>query len=192
MADPDGATRVLPSGSATAESGTVPSPSAAPLPSVTATLGRMRVRGFVAVALTIVIGAGAMSGCTSSSGGPGGPGGTGRAGCVPRLTVEPETAHPGDTVTVSSTDVCDGRAPEDGWAVTVAQPIEDGRHVTVRSGDPFDGSWSVPVELPSDFPAGETGVGIDNWDYSSCADNGSCAAVSGVFRVRSETPTPAP
>lgn len=186
MADPDGATRVLPSGSAIAENGTGPSPSAAPLPSVTATLGRMRVRGFVAVALTVAIGAGAMSGCTSSSGGPG------RAGCVPRLTVQPETAHPGDTVTVSSTDVCDGRAPEDGWAVTVAQPIEDGRRVTVRSGDPFDGSWSVPVELPSDFPAGETGVGIDNWNYSSCADNGSCAAVSGVFRVRSETPAPTP
>lgn len=148
----------------------------------------MGVRGFVAIGATVLIGASALSGCASSSSGPG----LGSDGCVPRLTVEPASAQPGDTVTVSSTDVCDDRVPKGGWAVTVQQPIEDGRRTTTRSADAFDGSWSVQVVLPSDFPSGEASVGIDNWDYSFCADNGSCAGVSGVFRVRAMTPTSTP
>lgn len=150
-------------------------------------LGGMRVRGFVAVGLALVVGAGAMSGCTASSGGVGPRGG----GCVPRLTVVPATAHPGEIVTVSSKDVCRDRVPDAGWEVSVTQPIEGGRRVSVRSSDRFDGSWSVPITLPRDFPAGETAVGIDNWDYSFCDDTGSCAAVSGVLQVEA-TPTPTP
>ncbi|WP_420369099.1 hypothetical protein [Curtobacterium sp. L1-20] len=142
------------------------------------------MRGFVAIGLAVVVGAGALSACTSSSGGSG--------FCVPRLTVRPGTAHPGDTVTVSSSDVCDVPVPDRGWTVSVRQPLEDGREVTVRSADPFDGSWSTSVALPADFPVGETSVGIDNWDYSSCDDGASCAAASGDFRVRAPTPTPMP
>jgi hypothetical protein len=144
----------------------------------------MRVRGFVAIGLAVVVGAGALSACTSSPGGGG--------FCVPQLTVRPGTAHPGDTVTVSSSDVCDVPVPDRGWTVSVRQPLEDGREVTVRSADPFDGSWSTSVALPADFPVGETSVGIDNWDYSSCDDGASCAAASGDFRVRAPTPMPTP
>lgn len=144
----------------------------------------MRVRGFVAIGLAVVVGAGALSACTSSSGG-----GEGARSCVPQLTVRPGTAHPGDTVTVSSSDVCDVPVPDRGWTVSVRQPLEDGREVTVRSADPFDGSWSTSVALPADFPVGETSVGIDNWDYSSCDDGASCAAASGVLRIRAPSPS---
>lgn len=152
----------------------------------------MRVRGFVAIGLAVLFGVGAVSGCAFSSSGGGDHG-----GCVPRLTVVPEVAEPGDTVTVSSTDACDAPVPAGGWKVSVVQPIEDGRRVTVRSADPLDGSWSVAVALPSDFPAGETSVGIGNWDYSFCDDTGSCAAASGDFRVEAapttgSAPTPTP
>ena len=62
--------------------------------------------------------------------------------------------------------------------------------MTVRSTAELDGHWSVSVELPDDFPAGETTAGIDNWNYSSCPDNASCAGPVGSFRVEAPTPTP--
>ncbi|WIB77393.1 hypothetical protein DEJ28_17385 [Curtobacterium sp. MCPF17_002] len=100
----------------------------------------MRVRGFVAVSLKLVFGIGALAGCSySSSGGD-------RGGCVPRMTAAPRTVHPGDRVTVSSSDVCDVPVPDGGWVVTARQPLEDGRQVSARTDEALDGSWSVTVD----------------------------------------------
>jgi len=145
----------------------------------------MRVRGFIAVGLALVCGVGALAGCATSSGGD-------RGGCVPVMTVSPRVAHPGDTVTLSSSDVCAVMVPEGGWKVAARQPLEDGRAVTVRSDDALDGSWAASVTLPADFPTGEVSFGLENWDYSTCPDGASCAGPFGSFRVAPTSATTAP
>lgn len=147
----------------------------------------MRARGFVAGGLALVCALGTITGCVTSSGGDG------RGGCVPRMTVSPEIAHAGDTVTLSSSDVCAVQVPDRGWEVTAKQPLERGRAVTVQSGDALDGSWAASVTLPADFPSGEVSFGIDNWDYSTCPYDASCAGPFGSFRVvPPASPTTAP
>lgn len=49
--------------------------------------------------------------------------------------------------------------------------------------DEFDGTFRVELDLPSGFPAGDAFAGVENWDYSECADTGSCASASASFTV---------
>lgn len=135
----------------------------------------MWMRGVLA-GVVVVVAVGTVSGCTTSSVGD-------RAGCVPRTDVSPRTAHPGDVVTLTTTDACDVPVPDDGWEVSAFAPVEGAQHTTVRSDEPLDGSWSASVTLPSDFPLGEATFGIENWDFSTCPDDASCAAPFGSFRV---------
>lgn len=109
--------------------------------------------------------------------------------CVPRLTIEPSEASPGDTITLESTTVCDVDVPRDGWIVQVAPVGETALGVESSVPDAFDGSFRVEVVLPAGFPPGEAFAAIANWDYSDCnapADrnsSGSCAGASIDFVV---------
>jgi hypothetical protein len=106
------------------------------------------------------------------------------AGCVPRLTIEPAVAQPGSVIVVNSDTTCGDRVPDGGWIVT-ATSGDDDRHVSIITTDSFNGSFSVDLSLPQDFPAGEATVRIENWDYSFCSGSGSgsCASASGDFMV---------
>lgn len=105
------------------------------------------------------------------------------AGCVPRLSVEPRSVHVGDTVTISTDDVCRVDVPDGGWRIEARGPGTDGARATARSAASFDGSWSARVVVPAAFPVGDVSIGITNWDYSSCPDNASCAAPFADFTV---------
>ena len=143
----------------------------------------MRIGAIVGACGVLVLVAGVLTGCASS-------GGAGGGGCVPRMTVSPRVAHPGDTVTLATRDVCDVSVPEGGWQVDAFPTGEDTPHVSVRTHEPLDGSWSVSVTLPADFRAGDAAFGIENWDYSTCPDDASCAGPFGYFRVEEPTATP--
>jgi hypothetical protein len=104
--------------------------------------------------------------------------------CVPRVHVEPATVHAGDTITVVSDDSCGVAVPGGGWLVVAGHVGDGGKgQVTVRSSDLFDGSFRVELTLPDTFPVGEAYAGVDNWDFSPCADTASCAAPMGGFTV---------
>lgn len=126
-----------------------------------------RQRGASAAAVLMIVIA-MTTGCASS--------GQRAGGCVPRMTVEPSSASAGDRVTFSSHDVCDVDAPETGWRIEAHTSGEDASSVLVRSSEPFDGSWSTDLVVPSDFAVGEASISVANWDYSSCPDDASCAA----------------
>ncbi len=139
-------------------------------------------RRMLGVSVALGLAAISLAGCTYSSAPASG-------FCVPRFTIEPSTAKPGDTVTLESTTVCDVDVPRDGWTVQVAPIGETALGVQSSVRDPFDGSWSVEVVLPADFPAGDAFAGIANWDYSDCNapgdanSSGSCASASVDFVV---------
>lgn len=103
--------------------------------------------------------------------------------CVPRLSVTPNPAHPGDTIRIASSDVCDVAVPAEGWRVVVHPSGSSGSTVSVTTSAAFDGSFGTSVTLPEDFDEGEGSAGIENWDYSTCPDDASCAIVSGSFIV---------
>lgn len=118
----------------------------------------------------------ALSGCSTI--------GPGAGSCVvPRVQVEPTVVHPGDTITVVAEDACDVRMPDDGWVVGAGHVGGGGTLVHVTSADALDGSFRVELQLPDDFPIGEAYAGIENWDYSTCPDNASCASPTGSFTV---------
>ena len=124
----------------------------------------------------IVVGIAALGGCTMSSPAP-------SSGCVPRITVEPKIASPGEMITLTSDTTCDTETPEGGWLVVAAPVGTQQSLVTVTTNGEFDGSFRVTIALPADFPEGTAYAGIGNWDYSFCSDNGSCASATGDFTV---------
>jgi hypothetical protein len=103
--------------------------------------------------------------------------------CVPRMTVSPTTVTPGVSITLSSEDICDLAAPAHGWQVGVGSTAGGGSLVTARTPERFDGSFEVTIVLPTDFPSGKAYAGIDDWDYSMCPDNASCAVPAVTFEV---------
>lgn len=103
--------------------------------------------------------------------------------CVPRMTVSPTTATPGASITLISEDICDLAAPVHGWQVGAGSTAGGGSLVTVRTTESFDGSFEVTITLPADFPSGKAYAGIDDWDYSTCPDNASCAVPLVTFEV---------
>jgi hypothetical protein len=158
----------------------------------------------VSVVSVLVLCVGVSAGCASSD--------APQAGCVPRMSVEPRTVHPGDTVTLSSADECHVAVPDGGWWVEATIPSADGtatrapagdasspasptpgtptaddsglvRSEAVRSVEAFDGSWSVEVRLPENFPVGDAAIGIRNWKYTACPADASCAGPSTGFTV---------
>ena len=115
----------------------------------------------------------ALSGCSALAGG--------HESCLPRISVSPSTAVAGGQITLASSDVCGADVPAEGWTVEVGH---NGRalvsHTTL---EPFDGSFELTIDLPRDFPEGLAFVHVDNWDYSSCDDTGSCASIDVGFEV---------
>jgi hypothetical protein len=134
-----------------------------------------RASAIAVVALTM-----ALTGCSPTSA----TGGISGGNCVPRVQIEPAIVHPGNSITVVSTDKCNVKVPGDGWTV-VAGHIGDGKALVqgISSGT-FDGSFRAKLTLPGDFPMGDAYAGIKNWDYSTCADSGSCASPQGDFNVQ--------
>ncbi len=104
--------------------------------------------------------------------------------CMPLVTVSPSSVHPGDTVTITVDDGCTMPTPEGGWEL-IAAPVGQ-RDVAVTGSTEADLSAGFTADLvvPADFPTGEAFAGIDNWDFSQCADtSGSCASPTGNFEV---------
>jgi hypothetical protein len=75
--------------------------------------------------------------------------------------------------------------PQGGWVVGAAHVGGGGDSlVSVTTDQTFDGSFSVRLTLPENFPVGESFAGVKNWDYSNCGSSvQSCAAASGNFYV---------
>lgn len=134
----------------------------------------------IGISLALAVG---VSGCVSSGPPP-------SSWCVPRIIVEPVVASPGESITISSDTACDAAQPARGWHVIVAPVGQTESSINTTVTDDFDGSFSVTVAIPEDFPSGEAFAGIANWDYSACDDtnsvgsSGSCASASGSFTVR--------
>ena len=103
--------------------------------------------------------------------------------CVHRMRIAPATIHPGDSITVESADSCNVKVPSKGWVVVAGHVGAGKALVQVNRSDEFNGSFRVELTLPSDFPVGEAYAGVDNWDYSTCADPGSCAGPIASFTV---------
>ena len=125
--------------------------------------------------LALALGVPALGGCGALSG----------SSCLPRLSVEPSHASPGDTITVKSADTCDAPMPQGGWVIGAGH-VGGGVDslVSVTTDQTFDGSFSVRLTLPESFPVGESFAGVKNWDYSNCGSAvESCASASGNFYV---------
>ncbi|MEO8527686.1 MAG: hypothetical protein ABI435_01260 [Pseudolysinimonas sp.] len=139
---------------------------------MTLTPRRLLGTGLAALALMV-------SGCTSTS--P-----PASSFCVPRFTIEPSVASPGDTITLTSDTTCDVEPPGGGWSVVLAPVGQLELGVRTNVADGFDGSFSITLSVPATFPSGEAFAGIENWDYSTCSDTagGSCASATATFTVR--------
>jgi hypothetical protein len=103
--------------------------------------------------------------------------------CVPLINVQPERPSPGDRIVVTAPGTCRVAVPPDGLEITAA-PVGDLTSavrltVPLGTGEPFH----AELQLPDDFPLGEAWAGIEDWDYSSCPDNASCAIPYGYFTV---------
>lgn len=136
-------------------------------------LERMRpVIGLVVLAACVPV-----SGCAVHREGPG------DTDCVPRMSVSSDEVVRGEIVTLVTADVCQVALPSGGWRVSAGH-VGDGTAVIVADTDEaLDGSFEVSLELPADFPTGDAWIGIENWDYSTCDDAGSCAGPSTTFTV---------
>ena len=109
--------------------------------------------------------------------------GRGDTSCVPRMSVSSGEVVRGEVVTLVTADVCEVELPSGGWRVSAGH-VGDGTAVIVAETDEaLDGSFEVSLELPADFPTGDAWIGIENWDYSTCDDAGSCAGPSTTFTV---------
>ncbi len=134
----------------------------------------MRSR-WLTLVLALALGVPALGGCGALSG----------SSCLPRISVEPSHASPGDTITVKSADKCDVKVPQGGWVIGAGHVGGGGDSlVSVTTDHSFDGSFSVRLTLPENFPVGESFAGVTNWDYSNCGSSvQSCAAANGNFYV---------
>lgn len=127
------------------------------------------------LALALVLAVPALSSCSTPP----------ASSCVPRMFVDSLHVSPGGTITVTSDTTCDVPTPEGGWVVG-ARAVGPGSTslVSVTSEDQFDGSFTVQLTIPDDFPIGEGYAIVENWNYSSCLDaNSSCAVASATFYV---------
>ena len=128
-----------------------------------------------AAAVTIVALSLTLAGCAANKFTP--------ENCVPRMNIAPATVHPGDSITVQSADRCKVEIPAVGWVVVAGHVGAGKALVEVKHSAEFNGSFRMELTLPSDFPVGEAYAGVDNWNYSTCAGTGSCAAPMGSFTV---------
>ena len=134
---------------------------------------RMRpVMGLVALTACVLV-----SGCAVLNGGPG------DTNCVPRMSVSSDEVVRGEVVTLVTADVCEVAIPSGGWRVSAGHVGDGTALITAETEEQLDGSFDVSLELPGDFPTGDAWIGIENWDYSTCADASSCAGPSTTFTV---------
>ena len=119
-----------------------------------------------------------LTGCAQTRPGMGGAG-----GCVPLVSVQPQTVVAGDTITVTIAPGCNPETPADGWMI-IGSPVGnlDAAVRTPLAADFADG-LEVELQLPASFPSGPAFAGVDEWDFSSCADNESCAGPTTDFVV---------
>lgn len=142
-------------------------------------LSRMSMRRRAAWAVLGLVGLAALallSGCVGRGEPPAG-------GCVPRIMIEPAEVSAGETISITSDTACDDAAPSGGWVVGAGHIPGGEPLVSVVTDEQFDGSFELSLTLPADFPEGEAWAGVQNWDYSFCAANASCAAATGDFTV---------
>lgn len=137
------------------------------------------VRRWVATAAAC-IGVVTLMGCAAPVVGPPG-------ACVPLIAVEPDTAAPGSTITVTSRGACRVTVPPEGLTITAAGVGNLNSAIHTAGAVDAEGALRVQLQLPKDFPLGEAWTGIDDWDYSSCPDNASCASPFGSFTVVERT-----
>lgn len=105
--------------------------------------------------------------------------------CVPELRIEPQTAHPGDTVTVATEHACPRAVPEGiDYEVHIQPDDATSPRATASVSPESDGSFEVTITVPPDMPPGRAIAWISNfWDYAECPDNASCASAEGYFEV---------
>jgi hypothetical protein len=130
------------------------------------------MRRFVALLISVSFLLTALAGCSAPA-----------PACVPRMTVTPSPAHPGDTITLESSDVCEVTVPRDGWRIVVNPPGDSGPRIAATTSKTFDGSFSATVTLPHDIAPGDALAGVENWDYSTCDDRASCVGPFGDFTI---------
>jgi hypothetical protein len=118
-----------------------------------------------------------LAGCSAALTDPSG------QGCVPLVSVQPETVRAGDTITVVVSPGCDSAAPADGWVIRAAPVGKLDQAVRVSTSADLASGFEIELLLPKDFPPGAAFAGLDDWDYSNCPDNASCASPSGDFVV---------
>jgi hypothetical protein len=113
--------------------------------------------------------------------------------CLPApLQVTPSTASAGGTVTVSSPAAdCDlGYAARHTYAVTLSAQGVPGapgtRTPPVEVEVAADGSFSVALAIPDDFPRGDAFVVVTGSPYDECGHDGtgSCAGYTAPIPVR--------
>jgi len=109
--------------------------------------------------------------------------GQGDTNCVPRMSVTSGEVVRGEVVTLVTADVCEVAIPSGGWRVSAGHVGDGTALITAETDEELDGSFDVSLELPADFPTGDAWIGIENWDYSTCADASSCAGPSTTFTV---------
>jgi hypothetical protein len=107
--------------------------------------------------------------------------------CVPLIAVEPDTVAPGSTITVTSHGACRVTIPPEGLTITAAGVGNLDSAIHAAGAVDAEGALRVQLQLPEDFPLGEAWTGIDDWDYSSCPANASCASPFGYFTVVART-----
>ena len=105
--------------------------------------------------------------------------------CVPRVWVTPADALPGDAISVEVESGCDASTPPDGWVVVAAPVGQLERAVRLTVDAELEEGFTVTLEVPDDFPPGEAFAGLEEWDFSGCPDDASCASPTGSFEVRS-------
>lgn len=132
----------------------------------------MRMRRVATAAALAAVTAGLLSGCALLSG---------PDDCLPGLSVTPNPAVAGETVTVTAEE-CDVSVPDEGWTIVLGH-AGGGPIVTESTTQAFDGTFELTVELPPDFPDGPAYVDVANWVYVPCDDTGSCASAERPFDV---------
>ena len=104
----------------------------------------MRSR-WLTLVLALALGVPALGGCGALSG----------SSCVPRISVEPSHASPGDTITVKSADKCDVKVPQGGWVIGAGH-VGGGVESLVERDDRPNVRWLVlgATHAPRELPCG--------------------------------------
>lgn len=104
---------------------------------------------------------------------------------MPRVEIEPVTAHAGSSISIAVDSGCDVETPEGGWKLIAAPVGHRESAVRVSVDENLADGFTAQLRLPEDFPEGEAFAGIDEWDFSKCSDSGSCASPTSGFTVTS-------